>query len=931
MEASWGVVDEGAKCGDCLPANYGGTNGRHKSCAKNVGNTSRLNWVDPMSIHASDHDQRYTKSETKHRMSTNEESKNSLRQSEQAPTNMGKLDGQKKMEEACECILLMGGSSFIPPGMVAQMKDAKRLPNIGSELMDVSGAEFNKMKIFLGLQIEEYVNLLKFRGLILQSCGIPSGDPGIVFPWINSVFVLLEAYCILACGRFFMEKQVMGEFVRVLKLSRTVSVPLQLLQTVSIMVQNLKSEHAIYYMFSNEHINYLITYPFDFRNEELLSYYISFLRAISGKLDKNTVSLLVKTHGDEVISFPLYVEAICFAFHEEGMIRTAVRAVTLNVYHVGDDSVNRYIARTPHKDYFSNLVSFFRKQSMDLNKLLSETLLTPGPDSISTIITAVDEIEDNLYYFSDVVSAGIPDVGRLITDSIMMILIFPLLLPSLRIMLDNDMQCGVVTSLYLLCCILRIVKIKDMANTIAAALFYPLEAFTKSSWGFHSEGVLAQNDCSSSNLSLREVLLTYISKGNDILVLGSLSVLATLLQTKELDESMLDGLGILPQRKQHKKLLLQALVGEGSGEEQLFSSKSSFSRDGISNDINSYHKKNKEQYGLSFLPSVAEISSHVHRYQVIDALVSLCCRSNISAEILWDGGWLLRQLLPYSESEFSSHHLELLKVSYKNYASALVEEVSGIWSDFLISVLCDEWRKCKRAMESSFPYKELNCIVLLPLKFSSEEGSTFAAGKGMHELVKVFVLLHQLQIFTLGRAIPEQPLIYPPGDPPANCRARRSGLDLSGPKAGTEVSLGNAVPCRIAFERGKELHFCFLAISSGISGWLVLAEELPLKKSYGVVRAAAALAGCNPRIDDEHATWLHLRIRSSSLPFLDAVQFKGYGKKKTKASVDGRWTLAFRDEETCKSAFLMTVEEINFLSDELGLSLQVAQQIYEGT
>ncbi|KAK7388152.1 hypothetical protein VNO78_22959 [Psophocarpus tetragonolobus] len=90
----------------------------------------------------------------------------------------------------------------------------------------------------------------------------------------------------------------------------------------------------------------------------------------------------------------------------------------------------------------------------------------------------------------------------------------------------------------------------------------------------------------------------------------------------------------------------------------------------------------------------------------------------------------------------------------------------------------------------------------------------------------------------------------------------------------------NAVPYRIAFERGKELHFCFLAIPSGISGWLVLAEELPLKKSYGVVRSVAALAG------------------SSSLPFLDAGQFKGYGKKKTKASIDGRWTLAFRDEET---------------------------------
>ena len=55
----------------------------------------------------------------------------------------------------------------------------------------------------------------------------------------------------------------------------------------------------------------------------------------------------------------------------------------------------------------------------------------------------------------------------------------------------------------------------------------------------------------------------------------------------------------------------------------------------------------------------------------------------------------------------------------------------------------------------------------------------------------------------------------------------------------------DAVPCRIAFERGKERHFCFLPISLGTSGWVVLAEELPLKQHYGVVRVAAPLAGSN--------------------------------------------------------------------------------------
>ncbi|KAK7859086.1 protein transparent testa 9 [Quercus suber] len=289
---------------------------------------------------------------------------------------------------------------------------------------------------------------------------------------------------------FFMEKQVMGQFVRILKISRTMIVSLQLLQTMSIMIQNLKSEHAIYYMFSNEYMNYLITYSFDFRHEELLSYYISFLRL---RLLEDTscesfsccsVSFLhaisfhsLLRHQDEVASFPLYVEAIRFAFHEETMVRTAVRALTLNVYHVGDDCVNRYVTSAPHADYFSNLVMFFRKQCISLNGLVSDALKNPGSDSVSTILAAVDEIEDNLYYFSDVISAGIPDVGKLITDNLLQLLIFPLLLPSLRIEAVNEIQIGAVASLYLICCILRIVKIKDLANTIAAALFFPLEAF----------------------------------------------------------------------------------------------------------------------------------------------------------------------------------------------------------------------------------------------------------------------------------------------------------------------------------------------------------------------------------------------------------------------------------------------------------------------
>ncbi|KAD4179964.1 hypothetical protein E3N88_28555 [Mikania micrantha] len=754
---------------------------------------------------------------------------------------------------------------------------------------------------------------------------------------------------------FFMEKQVMGEFVRILKISKNVIVSVQLLQTMSIMIQNLKSDHSIYYLFSNEHINFLITYPFDFRNEELLSYYISFLRAISGKLNKNTISLLVKTEKDEIVAFPLYVEAIRFAFHEEGMIRTAVRALTLNIYHVGDICVNKYITTTPNDDYFLNLVKFFIEHCISLNVLVSPTAENQDLESTSSIISAVDEIEDNLYYLSDVVSAGIPDVGTLITDNMLKLLIFPMLLPSLRIEASDGKKFSSPTSLYLLCCILRILKIKDLANTVAAALICSVESFLpnfeaklngfmadhdeethvddeKPSGNLDSRSLTVsisslsisssvQHNCRSSASVLRDALIAYITSGDDMQVVGSLSVLATFLQTKELDESMLDALGILPQRKQHKKLLLKALVGEDTGEEQLFASESCTSKDGSDGELNIYLQRLKDQYEVSCSYQEIGESPRVHRRLVLDALISLFCRTSISADALWDGGWLLRQLLPYSETEFNSHHLESLKDAFAKCCIQLVEEQRGSWPDLLIQMLCDEWRKCKRAIEASSPRKEPKSILFPPKKASSSDvipiESSFAAGEMMYERVKVFVLLHQLQIFSTGRSLPDQPPILPLADFPERSRAKSAALNIFGPKLSTELHLVDAVPCRIAFERGKERHFNFLAVSMGISGWIILAEELPQKPNHGTVRVVAPLAGCNPKIDERHARWLHLRIRPSSLPLTETAKNTASLKLKSKSLVDGRWTLAFKDEASCKSALTMIHEEIDLQCKEV--------------
>ncbi|KAF7016098.1 hypothetical protein CFC21_029787 [Triticum aestivum] len=745
---------------------------------------------------------------------------------------------------------------------------------------------------------------------------------------------------------FFMEKQIMGEFARILRISKLSRVSLQLLQTMSIMIQNLRNEHSIYYIFSNEHINFLITYSFDFQIDEMLSYYISFLRAISGKLNKNTISLLVTTKNDEVISFPLYVEALKFAFHEDSMIRVAIRTLTLNVYHVGDESVNRFVSRVPLSDYFSDMVKHFQKQCIDLDKLVVRSARNAEPVLMASIEDAIVQIEDALYYFSDVMSSGIPDLGNFITENILQLLVFRIVLPSLQRQ-RTDLWISVSTSMYLLCCILHIFKDKDMASTVAAALFHQPDCPDRKQGtpngctSEHDHGISenqvsntsaedqskADKPTSSSSAhlqclpdhpsasdfcqgnTLREHLLSYITGGDGSQALGSLCLFATLLQTKELDESMLDALGILPQRKQHKKLLLQALVGEDTAERQLFSSSSGVADDSICSDFDIYIRKLQSNYGLQ-CHHPRQLTSKVHRYQVLDALVTLFSRANIPADVRVVGGWLFRQLLPHGEDEFTAFHLKLLKDSHKDCSEKLLEESGGCWCDLLLPIVREAWKNCKKAIEASSPPKGSKSIIspLEPSLFGGD--SSIAIAERIYEMVKGFVLQHQVILFCLGETFTDQLPIYSPVDLPVNKRATAAGFDGSVPKPGLEVNLVDAIPCRIAFERGKERHFSFLALSNGTSGWILLLEELPQQR--GIVRVTAPLAGSDPRIDEKHVKWLHLNIRPSTVPFLDPEKFKGKTKKYL---VDGRWTLAFRDEQSCKAAEAMVIEEMKLQQD----------------
>lgn len=122
-------------------------------------------------------------------------------------------------------------------------------------------------------------------------------------------------------------------------------------------MQNIQSKTAIFYMFSNNHINEVVGMHFDFDDEEVLGHYITLLKSISLKLNKDTVQFFYDKG-----SFPLYSEAIKLINHHDGMVRAAVRTLTLKVYHIRDPAVQSFVVSQPASHYFSRLATYVADQ-----------------------------------------------------------------------------------------------------------------------------------------------------------------------------------------------------------------------------------------------------------------------------------------------------------------------------------------------------------------------------------------------------------------------------------------------------------------------------------------------------------------------------------------------------------------------------------------
>ncbi|GAB1602331.1 protein CLEC16A-like isoform X3 [Argonauta hians] len=224
---------------------------------------------------------------------------------------------------------------------------------------------------------------------------------------------------------FFLEKNMLSFFLRYLRQKCGRYICVQLLQTLSILFENISNETSLYYLLSNNHINSIIVHKFDFSDEEVMAYYISFLKTLSLKLNRHTIHFFYNEHTND---FALYTEAIKFFNQHETMVRIAVRTITLNVYRVDDKAMLRYIRDRTAAPYFSNLVWFIGNHILDLDCCVRNDADHQSRDRLADLVA---EHLDHLHYLNDILSLNIDELNEVLVEHLLNRLLIPLYVYSL--------------------------------------------------------------------------------------------------------------------------------------------------------------------------------------------------------------------------------------------------------------------------------------------------------------------------------------------------------------------------------------------------------------------------------------------------------------------------------------------------------------------
>ena len=133
---------------------------------------------------------------------------------------------------------------------------------------------------------------------------------------------------------------------------------------------------------SHPFLNKLISFKFNFYDEELVDTFISFLKALALSIDNITIKFFVNARTN---NFPLLAITCKFFNHTETMVRNAARIIILTIFQLNDPHVNKLLLDLPFCTFFANLGCYLKDMIVQIDE-------THNPSANSTAFPSSGKI-----------------------------------------------------------------------------------------------------------------------------------------------------------------------------------------------------------------------------------------------------------------------------------------------------------------------------------------------------------------------------------------------------------------------------------------------------------------------------------------------------------------------------------------------------------
>ena len=241
----------------------------------------------------------------------------------------------------------------------------------------------------------------------------------------------------------FCELDFMKEFIKASK-TKFNDILLQIIKSMSTLILSLTNQASLYYIFSNNFINDIITNDDIFLQEsnvDFLSFYINFLKSLSMKIDSTTIQLFFQK---EKGSFPLLENAIKFYNSEDPMVKTVIRNIFLKFAKLSQEylPLKEYYISLPMLKYFCFISCRLTDMTIQLNYIagynnLYKNKFSNGNNNKEFIYmydnfkSLHDDLIDEILYYQDILSINDEKIITAAINSLLYYYICPLLLGSI--------------------------------------------------------------------------------------------------------------------------------------------------------------------------------------------------------------------------------------------------------------------------------------------------------------------------------------------------------------------------------------------------------------------------------------------------------------------------------------------------------------------